>query len=227
MQTEQPIPKRQGTGRTPRRFALYVIPLVLVALFLTCAIGIAGYFRLSSESRALRSSLMNSVAGQWHKKFAVHVGFLTMAVVRAGSQFFNIPKEPRAALDALRGAEVGVYNLEQGFSLPDYSAVFQTTDKAMTSRGWTRVVGVAKDSQFVAAYIPTKGLSAKKVACCVVVLHDRQLVIASARGNAEPLLLLVARSPEFQSAVSPISNRHTAKFFHRAHIQASNPSSLD
>ena len=175
----------------------YVAALVVLGLLLACSLGIASYFRLSSDSQALRSRLMSSVPGQWHKKFAIHVGWPTMTVVRAGSRLFNMPPQPRAVLDALHGAEVGIYNLEGELALPDFAAVFRAADKAMVSRGWTRVIGVAREAEFVAAYIPSKGISARKMACCVVVLHDRQLVIASAQANVE--LLMAIASERFRT----------------------------
>jgi hypothetical protein len=159
-------------------------------MFLAVVLTLASYFRLSSASQALRTSVMNSVAGQWHKKFAIHVGWPTMALVRNGSRLFHMPPEPRAALDAVHAAEVGIYNLEGQAGLPDYSSVVRATDKAMAGRGWVRIVGVAQNAEFVAVYIPKKGISLKKMGCCVVVLQDRQLVIASARGNLEPLLAI-------------------------------------
>ena len=47
---------------------------------------------------------------------------------------------------------------------------------------------VAEGRELVAVYIPRKGVVAAKIACCLMVLHDRELVVASTRGNAEPLL---------------------------------------
>src|SRR5437867_11632385 len=89
--------------------------LVLLASFVLLAlgvIGVTGSFRLSSEAADLRSSLMKSVPGTWNKKIAVHVGGLTMGLVRHCLRLFNLPPEPRAAFEALRGAEVGVYQLQ-------------------------------------------------------------------------------------------------------------------
>ena len=78
---------------------------LVLCLPLLCAIGIAGYFRLSSATQALRSSVLDSVPGKWDKRLAVHVGGLTLSLVRLGLRLFNLPPEPKAALAALRGAE--------------------------------------------------------------------------------------------------------------------------
>ena len=172
----------------------YVVIIAIVCLPLFCAIHVAGYFRLSSETQALRASLTSLTPGEWHKKFAVHVGSLPLCVVRIGSRFFNLPPEPRAVLDAVRGAEVGIYTLKEERSPVCSSSVLVAADKTMASRGWQRVVGVSERDELVAIYIPRKRMPAAKLACCLMVLQGHQLVLASARGNAEPLLEIARQS---------------------------------
>ena len=101
--------------------------------------------------------------------------------------------ELKAALGALHGAEVGVYNLQDAPCALDYSAVFTATDKCMRRRGWERIVGVARGRQFVAVYMPRNLRTAKRMECCVAVLNERDLVVASARCNLEPLLELATQ----------------------------------
>ena len=171
----------------------HAVVLAMLCLPLFCAIGVAGYFRLSSETTALRKSLMSSATGGWDKKFAVHVGSLTLGLVRAGSRLVKLPPEPRAALEALHGAEVGVYRLQPEALPVDHLRSLLAADGAMKARGWERIVGVAREQQLVAVYIPKKGLSPEKMACCLVVLQERELVVASARGNVRPLLEIAAK----------------------------------
>ena len=171
----------------------YVVLALVLCLPLLCAIGIAGCFRLSSATQALRNSLIESVPGQWDKRFAVHVPGLALGLVRFGSRFFNLQPEPKAALETLHGAEVGVYNLQDAPSALDYSAMFTAADKCMKRRGWERIVGVARGRQFVAVYMPRNLRTAKRMACCVAVLNEQDLVVASARGNLEPLLELATQ----------------------------------
>ncbi len=163
--------------------ALLLIPAV-------CVIGITGYFRLSSETAALRRSVMTAIPGQWDKTVALRVGWFTTALVRTGSRFFNMPPEPRAALDAVHGAEVGVYKLRDDPAPADFRKLFASADRAMKWRGWDRIVGVAKEHQFVAVYLPHGKVSPRGVRCCVVVFEGHNLVIAKASGNLEPLLKL-------------------------------------
>jgi hypothetical protein len=134
---------------------------------------------------------MESVPGQWHRRFVLNVGGPTFGLARFGSSFFHLPPEPKAALRALHGGEVGVYRLEESMSLPDYAAILKTADKSMRRRGWERIVGVSQGGQFVAVYAPGN-LRLKDVSCCVAVLNDRNLIVVSARGNITPLLELAS-----------------------------------
>src|ERR1035441_5842609 len=74
-----------------RVHAGYVLLALVLCLPLLCAVGIAGYFRLSSATEALRSSVIESVPGQWDKRFAVHVGGLTLGLVRDYSSMYPSP----------------------------------------------------------------------------------------------------------------------------------------
>ena len=153
-----------------------------------CVIGITGYFRLSSEAAALRQSAMSAVPGEWHKKIALHVGGLTTALLRAGSRFIKLDPEPRAALESVRGAEVGIYKLQDEPEVVNGSAFLVRADRAMSAQGWERVVGVSKERDLVAVYSPRRGVSCHDLRCCVVVFQGRDLIVASAHGNLEPLL---------------------------------------
>jgi hypothetical protein len=174
----------------------YIVLAMVLCLPLLCAIGIARCFRLSSATEALRSSVVESVPGQWDKRFAVHIPAITLALVRFGSRFFNLPPEPKAALETLHGAEVGVYNLHEVPSALDYSAMFTAADKGMRGRGWERIVGVAQGRKFVAVYMPRNLRTARRMAWCVAVLNEQDLVVASVRGNLEPLLELATQRLE-------------------------------
>ena len=191
------IPPATSAAAPPRpRFRIragYVVLALILCLPLLCAVGIAGYFRLSSATEALRSSVIESVPGQWDKRFTVHVGGLTLGLVRFGSLFFNLPPEPKAALETLHGAEAGVYKLQDVPSALDYSAIFTAADKCMRRRGWERIVGVARGRQFVVVYMPRDLRTVKRMACCVAVLNEQDLVVASARGNLKPLLELATQ----------------------------------
>ncbi len=181
------------TSRAAGHRKLWIVLLLgLVCLPLFCAVGVASYFWLSSDTQALRRSVMNSVPGQWDTKIAVRIGWLTTFAVRSCSKVIPLPPEPRAAMDAIRGVEVGVYELANRPGPADYSAVLVAADKTMALRGWDRIVGVLEGEQCVAVYVPRKSFSLERTTCCVVVLSERDLVLVSARGNLKPLLDLAS-----------------------------------
>jgi len=182
-----------GSAPRERRKGLtagFVAISALLLVFVMAVVGITGVFRLSSPTAALRTSVMAAVPGPWDKTIALRVGWFTTGLIRAGSRCFQMPAEPRAAIDALHGAEVGVYKLERDPASADFKTLFTTADQAMRRCGWDRIVGVVQDQQFVAVYFPHRKVSLRGVKCCVVVFHGRDLVVASASGNLEPLLEL-------------------------------------
>lgn len=168
-----------------------LLVLGLFCLPLLGALGIASYFRLSSETRALRSSVMESLPGHWDKQVAVNVGGFTLGLARFGTSFFHLPPEATAALQCLDGGDVGVYQLRGSSATANYSAMLASADQSMQRRGWERMVGVVEGRQFVAVYLPRNLSATKRIECCVVVLDGHDLVVASAHGKAEALLALV------------------------------------
>jgi hypothetical protein len=163
------------------------------------------FFQLGSETEALRAGLMDATHGTCEKKIAVHVGMFATALVRAGSRFFTIPPEPRAALESVHSVEFGIYELQEGSADIDAGAVLASTDKAMGARGWERCVGVVHEHQVVAVYLPRQGIRLGSLKCCLLVLESRNLVVLSARGNLEPLIALA------QSKLGPEWEKHSGR----------------
>jgi len=173
--------------------AWHCVAGTLVMALLMGAFVIWGFFQLGSDSEALRASLMGSVQGKWDKKIGLHVGLFSTALVRSGSRFFSMPPEPRAALEAVRSIELGVYELKDAPPRINGGDIVARADKAMAGRGWDRAVGVLHEHQVVAVYVPRRGVRLSHLKCCVLVLESRNLVVISAVGNLEPLIEL-ARS---------------------------------
>jgi hypothetical protein len=200
MQTPNTPPNRPGSGFR----AGYVVAVAVPLFFALGVVGVTGYFRLSSETAALRESLMGSVDGQWKKTIAVHLGWFTTGLVRAGSRLVKLDPEPRAAIEAVRGVEVGVYKVRDGSEQEDHAAILAKTDKAMTRRGWVRVVGVSHDRELVTIYMPRKGMSLRNMKCCLMVFNGRDLVVVSARGNLEPLWAIAQKHLESELNRHPL-----------------------
>lgn len=176
-----------------------MVPFGLVLAAGLCVFGVTGYFRLSSDTATLRRSAMGSVGGTWDTKIAVHLGAMTLALVRTGSRLFPLPAEPRAALETVRAAEVGIYRLASESICAGPKSLLAATDKAMAGRGWQRVVGVCQEQDVVGVYVPGKRIGLRRMKVCVMVLHERDLVVASVSGNLEPLQALVGERLDLRS----------------------------
>ena len=180
------------TKRTHRLLPHLAIPAALALL----SVGLTGCFRISSDAQALRDSVMKSASGEWDEEIEIGVGALTLNLARAGLAFVSLEPEARAALAAARGAEVGVYRLQKQRRRLDHATMLAKADQAMSRRGWDRVVGVMNEREFVAVYVPNHVRSTRNVKICVVVMDGQELVVASARGNLEPLMeIAFSRAP--------------------------------
>jgi hypothetical protein len=181
---------RSGSGFK----AGYVVLIVALLLIGLTARAVAGYFFLGNQATALRKTVFAHAGGQCEKRFAVHLGWMTTGLVRYGTRLFKLPPEPRAALDTLRGLEVGVYRLPEPPSPNTAAQILADTDRTMAKRGWDRIVGVLHEDKTVAIYAPHQGLSRSSIECAVMVLHDRDLIIAAGSGNPLPLIELASGS---------------------------------
>lgn len=143
---------------------------------------------MSSDAEALRNSLMKSAAVEWEQQIEIGLGALTLNLARAGLSFVDLDCNARAALDAVRGADVGIYRLKHAPRSLDHAVLLSSADVAMAGRGWDRFVTVANRHEMVAVYVPKEVRSARNVKVCLVVLDSRQMVVASARSDLDPLL---------------------------------------
>lgn len=190
-----PIPSAARASTRVSHRGFYLLGALLLSL--SCAVfGITGYFRLSSTTRTLRDSLLASLPGQCHKKLALRVGFCTTALARIVAQRFKLEPEAKAALQSLRGADFGLYQLDGDAGSSQRGWILAQADKAMLRCGWQRAIGVLNEHELVAIYVPGRGLTARNVKCALVVLHERQLIVAGIRGNLNPLAGIVARRLE-------------------------------
>ena len=171
-----------------KRLWFRCILAALLLLIVVIAVEVVSCFHLSSDTKALRNSLIKSSGVEWRQRIALNAGGLTLSAVRAALSFVNLDAGARAALQSVRGAEVGVYQLPSGAKPPDRAAMLAAADAAMTARGWDRVVGVMDGPDLVTVYLPGKIASARRMKCCLMVFDGQEMVVVSARANLEPLL---------------------------------------
>jgi hypothetical protein len=170
-----------------------VLPLILLTALLLAVRGVAGYVIPSAETAVLRKSAVKCLGGEWHKRFAVHLGWFTTAAVRMGTRMFHMPAEPRALLDAIHAGDIGIYRLDRSPTSEDVSRLFHEADSDMRNHGWDRTVSVMAHGQLVAVYTARHSFFFSSPGCAAMVLKGRDFVICSAKGNLKPLMELAAR----------------------------------
>jgi hypothetical protein len=130
---------------------------------------------------------MEASGAEWRRQICVNVGGLTFGIVRAGLSFVSLDAEARAAVQSVRGAEVGIYTLSSETNGPDNAAMLAIADRVLNARGWERVVGVLEGDKLVGVYLPVETIFAHKVKTCVVVFDGHHMVLVSAKANVEQL----------------------------------------
>jgi hypothetical protein len=185
MNPTSPPPAMRRSARRLWLWGLLATPLLLLLLV---GAGVASFFHLGSDARALRNELIKSNGVEWRQQIALNGNWLTLGAIRAGLSFVNLDPGARAAIQSVRSAGVGVYQLASGAPLPHRGAMLVTADSAMTARGWERVVGVLDGEDLVAIYVPEKNISVHHLKCCVLVFDGKELVLVSVQGNPEPLV---------------------------------------
>jgi hypothetical protein len=180
---------------------------VLLLLLVVVVVVVVSFFHLSSDTRALRNSLIKATGVEWRQRIALNADGLTLSAVRAGLSFVHLDAGARAALQAVRGAEVGVYRLPSGAKSPDRAAMLAAADAAMTDRGWDRVVGVMDGTDLVAVYLPDNTTSARRMKCCVMVFDGQEMVVVSARADLEPLVKYALAQPDVADRLRSLARR--------------------
>ena len=184
--------------------AVTLIPFVVLAVL---AVGVISYFHLSSDTRMLRSELTRASGAEWRQQIGLNIGSVTLGLARAGLSFAPLDPEARVALRAVRGVEVGIYQLASGSKRPDRTAMLNAADGVMRTRGWERVVGVLDHDQLVGVYLPAKITSARRMKACVMVLDGHQMVVVSARADLEPLLECLRNQTDWHAKMHSLASR--------------------
>jgi hypothetical protein len=191
MNPSSPPPATRRSARRLWVWGLLATPLLLLLLL---GAGVASFFHLGSDVRALRNELIRSSGVEWRQLIALNAGYLTLGAGRAALFCVPLPPAARAAVQSVQTAGVGVYQLPDGTPPPDRAAMLAAADSAMTARGWERVVGVIDGRDLVTVYVPKK-VSGHRLKCCVMVFDGKEMVLVSAQGNPEPLLNYALAQP--------------------------------
>ncbi|MGA2180390.1 MAG: hypothetical protein ABSH15_12510 [Verrucomicrobiota bacterium] len=206
-QSMNPSPLPPAFHPPARRLWLWGILAAPLLLLVVLAVGVASCFRLSSDARALRNGLIKSSGVEWRQQIALNAGNLTLGIVRAGLSRARLDPGVRAVLQAVRGAEAGVYRLPSGAKSPERAAMFDAADTTMTARGWDRVVGVMDGRNLVTVYMSGKNVSSPRMKCCVMVFDGSEMVLVSAQANLEPLVEYALNQPALRAKAHLLTQR--------------------
>lgn len=187
------LPASDATGTQPStrrwvpgvRWTGWTTVLVLVA-----GVAFVLWITRASEVVAVRRQLAEELGASWDRQFGVRLGAVPFALARGVAHFLDLPAEARAGMSLVRGVEVSVSQGPRRVSRAMRRDLLACADQVLERRGWDRLVGVIEGDTVVGVYVPESMRSLRRLSVCVVVLDREQLVIASVRGNLQPLMEL-------------------------------------
>jgi hypothetical protein len=185
-------------------FGWLILPFTLFVASGLIVVGLTSFIRLSGGARCLSNSLTHSIQSQqagWSKMLEINVGRFTFGAARTALSFARLDPEVRTALRSVRSAQVGLYQLSSDADYLNLGTLLNAADQAMTRKGWTRLVGVSREHELVAVYVPVQQTDASDVQACVAVVNGRQLVVVGARSDLEPLVDLALKQANRVSSV--------------------------
>ena len=186
-------------GAQPSRMSLGKKILLGLLLWMGASVLVAGafvasFFLLDSNASMIRRQVMSASGRDWDTKVQVSVRPVAMAMTRLALRFVpEVPDEAHLALQAVRSASVGVYELPRGERAEFTGAWLADADARMANRGFTRLVRVNQSKESVAVYIPENCDEGDLLKLCVAVCTGQELIVVSAETALEPLLELIER----------------------------------
>jgi hypothetical protein len=209
MQTEPvsslvaPVVSAGNGRRSGRRVA---VCLVLVGGLATVAVAATRIFSSGADVQALSATCQEAAGGDWQPNIQIPTGPILLPLVRMLAAFVpDVPAEARAALRAIRSAEVSIHHLErQGRGQPRFN-LLERVDARLEGRGLERVVGVVEGDQVVGVYAPAGAPTARHQHVAVMVLDGDELITLGAQVDVEQLAELAWRlraEPRFTGGVS-------------------------
>lgn len=179
-----------------RRWWPWILGLCL-APFVALGLVVWSFLTLDRDAAALRGAAMSAAPAAWKQKVVLDLGGFTFGGLRTVAGWVQAPhmNQVRHALQATRAVSVGVYQRTTAAERVSPAAFMAATDAAMTTRGWTRLVGVVDAKESVVIYVPAGNTEGAQLDICLAVVHARELVVVKARVQAEALGELIAASP--------------------------------
>ena len=184
--------------------------IIMAAVFLVAVVEAAGVFFLSKGARQLQQAVNSGLASSAQTKIQFSVGPALLGMGHLASIWIDdIPDEAREALGALRGASVGIYELDVSPSREQRFAMMRKTDERVSAQGWTRIVGVCEGNETVMIYVPTETSLEHELNFCVAVCEGKNLVVVSAQASTAAVMRLArAHSGELRELLKTPERDH-------------------
>lgn len=181
-------PSHRVAAPVRRRHWWLWIPLGFLGLGLLGAVAVYQSFRPGSETRLIKQTILDTNPGGWSKQIEFGVGRLPVAAAQMVLQFVPMDPAAQTAVQALRRADVAIYQRLQTSMTADSADLMTRAREALAHRGWEPVVAVAQAHESVLVLMPKASTSLRRFQVCVMVLDEQRLVVASVGANLEPVM---------------------------------------
>jgi hypothetical protein len=146
---------------------------------------------LTRDASALRGEMLAALDRPTAAEIQLSVGPALLSAARLGLGFVHdIPDEALRSLNAARAASVGVYTLSHDVTPAARAKMLVAAERAMSRRGWTRVVGVNNANETVVIYMPTKASGGDVQRICLAVCEGGKLIVVDASADVKSLVEL-------------------------------------
>ena len=154
---------------------------------------------LNRDTAVLRSAMFAATGAHTKTTVQLDLGPVSFLLVRGVVALIpQAPPETRLALESVKRACVGVYQMPQRTNVRDGAGLMTRADEEMARRGWSRAIGVNQKDQTVLLYTPTTAADGDRLRVCVAVCDGNQIVVMSTEVEAERLQRLVAQQGGFK-----------------------------
>jgi len=200
MTSLHPPQARTLSTRTRITLAFGVLLLTLLITGFVAGAAALRFLDPRPETSSVRDALLTGLEMSRVSSVEITIPTWAAALGRVGASLANTEPQVKAALQTLHGGQIGIYEVAEKPSRNHRLAMLDISDTRLESDGWSRMVTVLDDDELIAVYgLDSKMSPDKPIEVFVLVMVDKNLVIVSASGYAEPL---------FELASSAIEERH-------------------
>ena len=184
-----------SVGSTLARMA-FVFSVLLLSLLI--GVFVAGAtvlraFKPPTDRSGLRSELLTCLEGSRVSSIEVAIPSWVATLGRVGVSLAAIDPDIKAAIQPVKGGQVGVYEFEECPSRKNMMTLLEVADRELEGEGWLRMVTVLEDSKLVVVYgLDSSPRSGQEIEAFVIVVDQHKVVIACATGYTDPLIQLAS-----------------------------------